>query len=806
MSTKKDPEAIYVKATKAELAKDWDLAFKLYLSAADDFLYLARTTGDDKVKTHAKSRAGVALQRAEKIKSIHRDLTPVVRNAFSEQSQLSVLKKSSRVNGKLIPLWRDPRHPSEDHPDQPELAQAQLAQSATWKFPAELCSNWTHSSNNVEPQDIAQRIISDCSVCASIVVCLAHHKRFSSKLGQSSLHRRPGVHSDGSPTLCLYDAEFHFNGSSRRIVIDDTLPVSPNGDVLSLSTGSSNALWPRLLEKAYLKLMGGYDFPGSNSGDDLHAMIGWIPDYVCFCSSIFQREKTWTQIYQGFVKGHCILTLGTPDRENVCWGKINLLPSHCYAVINISDTKEDRTLTILDSWESGSPSTNSSTFEMSWDEVCQTFEGAYFSWDPATLPHRLSFHGTWTRDSDGITDGHACHYHLRLKFPSIASPAKDTGQKLWMLLTRHVVNTKKSSDYIALRVENEFDRRISQQRIDQIAEVGSFTNSTHVLARVSAEEIREGSLSLIASYDGAVEEVGFTITAFSTIPSLSWDEISTKLPFSHKVDGTFTSKNAGGNYTNPSYMRNPQYHLRINPEERGQVIGRGAKSRVVLVAQTDRDAPLNISVVWSDGSRVFDLAQTDIVCGSGTYSYGLASASGDLLAGSYTVIVSAFEAQKHLGPFSLRAESSRRISLEAIPQEGAGMYSKVIKGSWQKDTAAGSPSSSRYTNNPISHLHIPSTCQIKIRLQLANGQALPSIVPALNVTVFPHRPGNSPLPAHITTSGPYSDAISGVVTPLVTMKRGEYLIIPSTFKEGIEASFRMEIFCTDVGFKVQPRA
>lgn len=128
--------------------------------------------------------------------------------------------------------------------------------------------------------------------------------------------------------------------------------------------------------------------------------------------------------------GHCVLTLGTPDRENVRWGKINLLPSHCYAVIgerlilssilgltlslmqssDISDNKEDRTLTILDSWESGSPSTNSrmvllafptysspdprtATFEMSWDEVCKTFEGAYFSWDPATFPHQLSFHG-----------------------------------------------------------------------------------------------------------------------------------------------------------------------------------------------------------------------------------------------------------------------------------------------------------------------------------------------------------------------------------------------------------------------------
>jgi len=62
----------------------------------------------------------------------------------------------------------------------------------------------------------------------------------------------------------------------------------------------------------------------------------------------------------------------------------------------------------------------------------------------------------------------------------------------------------------------------------------------YLQALVSAEEIREGSLSLIASYDGDAEEVGFTITALSTIPSLSWDETPTRLPFSHKVRTTLS--------------------------------------------------------------------------------------------------------------------------------------------------------------------------------------------------------------------------------------------------------------------------
>ncbi|KAG8947215.1 calpain 7 [Tulasnella sp. 424] len=47
------------------------------------------------------------------------------------------------------------------------------------------------------------------------------------------------------------------------IVIDDALPATDEGLLLCASTRGTRVLWPSIIEKAYMKVMGGYDFPGS---------------------------------------------------------------------------------------------------------------------------------------------------------------------------------------------------------------------------------------------------------------------------------------------------------------------------------------------------------------------------------------------------------------------------------------------------------------------------------------------------------------------------------------------------------------
>lgn len=88
--------------------------------------------------------------------------------------------------------------------------------------------------------------------------------------------QQPVISTSGKYMIKLY-----FNGCPRRVIIDDRLPASRTLRTLHVLDRNNPALlWPALVEKAYLKVRGGYDFPGSNSGTDLWVLTGWIPEQL----------------------------------------------------------------------------------------------------------------------------------------------------------------------------------------------------------------------------------------------------------------------------------------------------------------------------------------------------------------------------------------------------------------------------------------------------------------------------------------------------------------------------------------------
>jgi hypothetical protein len=150
-----------------------------------------------------------------------------------------------------------------------------------------------------KPIDLVQDAASDCSVVASLCAERARVEKghqsvslvdcllevFTDVLFQilskvmfpySSKTKGPAISPNGK-----YMFRFNFNGCYRLVVVDDRLPVSKSKRILHIIDRNNPCLlWPALVEKAYLKVRGGYDFPGSNSNTDLWIIAGWIPEQV----------------------------------------------------------------------------------------------------------------------------------------------------------------------------------------------------------------------------------------------------------------------------------------------------------------------------------------------------------------------------------------------------------------------------------------------------------------------------------------------------------------------------------------------
>jgi calpain-7 len=80
------------------------------------------------------------------------------------------------------------------------------------------------------------------------------------------------------------------------------LPINTWGDYLC-AYSSRGKLWVSLIEKAYLKLHGGYEFMGSNSSRDLYTLTGWLPEKIHIRDEDKPDiEALWQKLYTGAKK------------------------------------------------------------------------------------------------------------------------------------------------------------------------------------------------------------------------------------------------------------------------------------------------------------------------------------------------------------------------------------------------------------------------------------------------------------------------------------------------------------------------
>ena len=642
---------------------------------------------------------------------------PVCKRNITTREKILVLK-SSKLHGTIFPPWdADPEPPefqcSSDHASFVDgtkfrLSNVQLEMFCCWRRPGEAPSEG-HACRKVKSTmeaegkvDLVQDVTTDCSVVASLCAIRARTEKGHSDILLCNLY--PQKNNPGQPAASAngkYVVRLYFNGCNRRVNIDNLLPTSRSSRTLHVvDRNQPGLLWPALVEKAYLKVRGGYDFPGSNSGTDIWVMTGWIPEQIFLQSDETALEHLWRRIYNAFKYGDILITVGTGKLSQREQEELGLAGEHDYAIIDMKELEGQPLLLVKNPWSEGTvwkgrvihDETTSNqiqglciaaepcfatfkhahlspgTFWMSLNDIFQNFESMYFNWNPCLFDHRQDVHFNWDLSKYERCEGSfVCNPQYTLR-SSISGT-------VWMLLSRHlapdnekVVDHEEQSSsttatiqgFISLYGFNNHAERVELS--DGATARSPYVDSPNTLLKVelSANE----SLTVVVSEQALPGSSHiFTLSAYSSGP-LFMDLAKERYTYNIQRDGAWTPSTAGGNASSALYHHNPQFSI---------TLAKASDIRLVVETPTQGIA-VHVKLIWANGRRIRSISTRDIAGDSGEYRKGSTVTNiRDIPSGTYTVVCSTFE-QGQLGNFTLRVSSMAACVVKQASAATAGRF------------------------------------------------------------------------------------------------------------------------------------
>ena len=272
-----------------------------------------------------------------------------------------------------------------------------------------------------------------------------------------------------------------FNGCRRKVIIDDLLPYSH--ELMCATSTNRNELWVSIVEKAFLKVMGGYNFPGSNSSADLYVLTGWIPERYNIKDPTLSSDKCpeefFDMILKYFKNGNCLINFGTGTLTEPQEKSLGLVTQHGYACLNMVNYKGQRMALLKNPWAhtgwKGAYSKDDSVnwtkelkvalnfdphsvkyvdngvFWISFNDMKKHFDSCSVSWNPDFFPYRQIFHRTWSYDEGPKKQS----YSLAKNPQYVLTIEVQTQATVWLLLSKHITQKSDFADnhiYMGLEV------------------------------------------------------------------------------------------------------------------------------------------------------------------------------------------------------------------------------------------------------------------------------------------------------------------------------------------------------------------
>ncbi|KAK2194450.1 bifunctional Peptidase C2 [Babesia duncani] len=385
-----------------------------------------------------------------------------------------IVLKSSVIDGNVMPPWKFitclPPHVDykgeiwNDPKALYGLSEKQQRKFARWVRYFDIHKDAKIFTLDICSSRIRQGFVGDCSYLSSLNSLADYEQRFKVPILSNTIHyidleklAHFSIHDLQSPFLVEDDdgnslfrvgigVKLHFNGVERCILVDDWVPVRDDGRVLSAHSSDPCEFYITLLEKAFVKILGGtYAVQGTNPGVDIYHLTGWIPEILPVPSSAndnprhhqelknlayhYKWDEIWDSLYAGFKIGVCVLCLGTGSICDATPSGLGcgegIVADHAYSVLDVKEIimpngtisriihaknpwgrisytlkfspkdTETWTPTLCSTLGYTPPKKDNGIFWIEWEQILKWFSHLYIVWRPDIFPFHHKLHMTW---------------------------------------------------------------------------------------------------------------------------------------------------------------------------------------------------------------------------------------------------------------------------------------------------------------------------------------------------------------------------------------------------------------------------
>lgn len=585
-------------------------------------------------------------------------------------------------------------------------------------------NDWT--TNGIE--NLCQDLVDNCSFVSAMLSLAREHAH--------SLLSLVSPHEDSE----FYSVTLHFNGTLRTVSIKNSFPRIENGRNLTIySTSNPQLLWPTIVEKAYLRVLGGdYDTSGSNLALDIYMLDNrWIPqvDLIkCDASRLLELKGL-------FHEGKVLLGLGTSRMSDSLARKTGLISLHDYAVEAIDDK-----IHLRNTWASE----DTHRLSISVNEL-SSFSYIYINWNWTRFFRHCALSVKMFRNPQQTSIHELTQYSLR--------NVKGHSEEIWMLFECHIP----CPDLNATMEVYETDSGQMVLVPDQyICAVKHTSNNRVTLLKLNM--FPNANYTMVVHFNQAVN---VSVHVYNNISAeFKLEKAQPRFPLRqlivsewtprHLTDG-ITGPSGGGNWSMPTYIYNPQYDLVVKQN-----------TKVELALYSVPETYVNVDVFHIDSEhlgrsiRLYDATKLVV---HRKYNPQLLVHTILLLLGSYKVVVSNYD---NIGaPFTMNFFAEADIQMtRVIPSLGVFLRSKVLE--WN-----------RTSRIKVYFETQGFSSQITLHVYSSNSNNTSSYRPPIRGSIFDVSTSEGVIINHDWSDSPYGIFIDAAIS-----EPGKYVLLLERFEQG----------------------